>query len=272
MSNNQADACAELETRIPELPSIMRRHGWGVASMLMHKWLNSGANSNPEHGVHDTITVRMDWVLHFNRALAVYQAAKNGKVWVNEAAQNEIIRKLINIKSRLPAVVGEKLEIGNVGEGQMRHPGNVVQFHDDWHVQFREVKQSLLNPLIDDLYGALGNFSFYYLVKGWIERLPGKDGQPRYKVTINKVGVYVRDSYDFNDKPWEFSQPLGVFGCSPLYIGNGLKLQGSSKRYYVNNSDFREWRRKYGKGHGGDFLVFSDIKVFDTNDSFEFSK
>jgi hypothetical protein len=41
-------------------------------------------------------------------------------------------------------------------------------------------------------------------------------------------------------------------------------------RYYVNNADFREWRKKYGKGFGGDFMVFSDIKVFDTNDSFQF--
>jgi hypothetical protein len=34
----------------------------------------------------------------------------------------------------------------------------------------------------------------------------------------------------------------------------------------------RDWRDKYGKGRGGDFLVFSNIKRFDTNDSFEFLK
>jgi hypothetical protein len=216
----------------------------------------------------------MAWVLKFGRALAVYNAAKADKVWVNEKAKGMIIEKLIKRKARLPSAVGERLEIGNVGEGEMLHPGNWLQFHNDWQVQFREIKQSLVSPLIDDLYGALGDFSFYFLVKGWVERLEDKGGKPHYKVTINKVGVYVRDSYDFNDEVWYnkiIPQPLGIFGCKPLYIGNRKKL-GSGERYWVDNKDFRDWREKYGKGYGGDFLVFTGIKVFDSNDSFEFPK
>jgi hypothetical protein len=266
--SSKDDKCAELKTRIPELPNIMRAHGWGRASLLMERWLNMGANNSPEHGSHDTLTIQMAWVLSFGRALAVYQGAKAKKVWVNEAGQNEIIKKLIRLKNRLPSAVGEKQEIGNVGEGEMLHPGNWHRFHKDWQVQFREVEQSLMSPTIDDLYGALGDFSFYYLVKGWVERLEDKGGQPRYKVTINKVGVYVRDDYDFNDKPFK-RQPLGIFGCNPPYIGNRF-MPLSGKRYYVENKDFREWRAKHGKGRGGDFMVFSNIKRFDTDDSFEF--
>jgi hypothetical protein len=40
--------------------------------------------------------------------------------------------------------------------------------------------------------------------------------------------------------------------------------------YYVTNEDFRKWRKKYGNGMGGDFLVFSDIKVIDVSDVFYF--
>ena len=266
-NNKKTDACAELKTRIPELPYIMSMHGWGIAARLMDRWLHLGANSVPEQGVHDTTTVQMNWVLSFPIAAEVYDKAHAEKVWVNEAAQRRIEKDLIRGRGLLPKEIGERLEIGNVGEGEFLHPGNWLQFHKNWQVQLREVKQSIIKSPIDELYGALGDFSFYYLVKGWVEHIADKGGSPRYKVTINRVGVYIRDSYDFNGP-----QTLGFWGCNPIYIGNGLKLQGSSNRYHVTNGDFRTWREKYGRGYGGDFLVFSNIKRFNTNDSFEFSK
>jgi len=58
-------------------------------------------------------------------------------------------------------------------------------------------------------------------------------------VTITEVGVYVRDSFDFNDH----SQFLGFWG---------------HRDTPVNNATFREWRTKFSKG--GDYEVFSDIK------------
>jgi hypothetical protein len=39
---------------------------------------------------------------------------------------------------------------------------------------------------------------------------------------------------------------------------------------YVDNEAFRDWRDQYGNGKGGDYLVFSDIKVINVNDTFEF--
>ena len=268
-SFENTDPCVELKTRIPELPSIMRRHGWIISASLMEKWLKAGANSNPESSLdHDITTVRMDWVLSHGRALASYQSAKAKKVWMSEAAKTRIVDTLIRKKGRLPKTVGEKLEIGNVGEKQRRDSGNALQFHNEWQVQYYEYKENKLISPLDDMYGALGDFSFYYLAKGHVERLPDQGGQPRYRVTLNKIGVYVKDSYDFNDKKYRPSQPLGFWGCKSPYIGRlPLPLQGHR---YVNNEDFREWRTKYGKGFGGDFLVFSDIKVFDTNDTFEF--
>ena len=280
-------ACDDLETRIPALVGVMANHGWGRGSMLLHRWLHLGANDKPKHGVHDLNTVRMDWVLIYGRALSAYRAAKENRIWVNEKAQEVIIGKLIERKGvRLPEKVGDRVDIGNIGEGQPRNPGNVLGFHNDWQVQYKEVAQSKFTSPMDDLYAALGDFSFYFLVKGFVERLEDQSGQPRYRVTVNKVGAYVMDSYDFNDthaketmrgralswlasKPFTnvgASQPLGIWGCQPPYVGK----EPGINRHYVNNYDFREWRRKYGKGRGGDFLVFSDIKVFDTDDSFEF--
>jgi hypothetical protein len=57
-------------------------------------------------------------------------------------------------------------------------------------------------------------------------------------MTVDEVGVYVKDSFDF-----EGDQFLGFWGYRDTPY---------------NNSDFREWRM--ANHAGGDFLVFSDIK------------
>ena len=60
----------------------------------------------------------------------------------------------------------------------------------------------------------------------------------KLQVTIEEVGVYVKDSFDFNG-----NQFLGWWGPADVPI---------------NNSDFQRWR---AENHtGGDFLVYSDVK------------
>jgi len=257
----------------------MRNKGMVVGATLMEHWLNNGANDQPERGVHDINTVRMNWVLSFGRAGAVFRRDVRNKVWMTERAKELLVRKLIRREGRLPSKVGEKYaqKIGNVGEGVTLHANNVLRFHEDWYIQTTQVKENPLKSPLDDLYAALGNFSFHYLMKGRVERLEDQGGKPRYRVTFEKVGVYVKDSYDFIDdlvgdgNPLNrvFSQPLGFWGCSPNSVAkHPFPLE--ARRNYVQNRDFREWRKRYGKGHGGDFLVFSNIKVFDVSDSFEF--
>ena len=261
-------ACAKSKPDITELPDIMRRKGWGRGAYLMDRWIHSPANNNAAHGSHDVDTISMAWVLSFGQALVAYKGAKARKVWLSEKAKEAIIEKLIDGKNSRPKAVGERLEIGNLGEGLMRTPSEVAKFHKNWQIQYHPVKQSIFGSPLNDLYAALGDFHFYYLVKGWVERLEDRNGQPRYMATIDKVGVYVMDRYDFNDNEWYtkiVSQPLGDWGCKWPYVSRNPI---SARRRYVNNKSFRDWRKKNNRG--GDFLVFSNIKVFDTNDSFEF--
>ena len=278
------DKCAELRTRIPELPKIMRKQNWIIGAELMEEWLRRGANYRPEIAIPNTDIVQMDWVLSFPRAAKAYQAAIDKKVWLSEKAQERIFRALIRGKVSLPSAAGEKVKFGNIGEGLTRS-SDMKQFHKNWQIQFYEFAQNPVMDPLDDLYAALGDFYFYYLVEGWVERLPDENDKPRYKATITRVGVYVMDSYDFNDinpetnkpntgvrafhlrRPFgsvALSQPLGNWSCK----NNSASKFPLKDYYYVRNIDFRDWREDYGKGRGGDFLVFSDIKVFDTNDSF----
>jgi hypothetical protein len=73
-------------------------------------------------------------------------------------------------------------------------------------------------------------------------------------VYINEVGVYAMDSYDFNDGPdsW-ISQPLGIWDVK----AGEARLRPPGE--YVNNKTFQEFRSKTGRG--GDFMIYSDVKV-----------
>jgi hypothetical protein len=156
---------------------------------------------------------------------------------------------------------------------------------------------------LDGLLAALGRFSFYVIPVGTI------DGNT---VHLDKVGVFVHDSFDFNDdisktndakdiircsvkKNWTIvkvktcSQFLGVWdiegqhlntkGSNPLVnwwnvgytVGSGsieerqqkdMATEPKSKvtsNIYVGNASYRKYRQK--TGHGGDFMIFSDVKV-----------
>jgi hypothetical protein len=269
------DHCRTLETRLPYIPDIMDHLGWTNGEALMRKWFSDPANDDPEKGIPDISTIKIDWVLGYDRAREVYDKAINDKVWMNGPAQNKIIDKLI-IKQgiQLPTMLGIKVAFGNAGAG-ITSAALMQQFNDDYQFQYREVNSnSILDPL-DDLFAALGNFNFNFVTQGTVEYL-GKNanGKDAYKVTLTQVGIYVRDSYDFNDasadwhnpKTW-VSQPLGYWDCAER---NASRTPGPGA-YYVNNEDFRKWRDNYGNGKGGDFLVFSDIKVINVNDTFTFA-
>ncbi|MFM9971738.1 MAG: DUF6402 family protein [Burkholderiales bacterium] len=99
---------------------------------------------------------------------------------------------------------------------------------------------------LDDMSAALGKFSFKVLVQGMVM---GAGRPNQYEVTITDIGVYVRDSYDFNG-----DQLLGYWNETTNKMSMINPLAGEK----VTNKDFRDWRANNAKG--GDFLVFSNIK------------
>jgi hypothetical protein len=65
---------------------------------------------------------------------------------------------------------------------------------DSESVNFRSVNFGFGD--LDDMTAALGNFVFKVAVAGDLERPPGSSST---RVTIRSVGVFIRDSFDFND-------------------------------------------------------------------------
>jgi hypothetical protein len=263
------EACSNPETFIPFIPTIMREKGWGHAARLLNHWFRTPANSVAQHGIPNNSIITMNWVLSFPRAARVFNDAVRKKIWLTKAAQLKI-KELIIREGALPLKIGQTKNFGNVGE----HPQTAYEmerFNTSNQVQFALFHQSPIIAPIDELTAALGNFNFDFVVEGKVEKIKNdthdKNLGSVFSVTINKVGVYVRDSFDFADNRY-YSQPLGFWDGINDYVGK-LNLPESQ---YVDNQSFRDWRTKYGKGFGGAFLVFSDIRVLNTNDEFSFKQ
>ena len=117
------------------------------------------------------------------------------------------------------------------------------------HVNFRPI-ESGYGAVLDSMVAALGNFSIY------VSPIAGEASleQGRTKIRLDKVGFHVMDSFDF-----EGSQSLGYWDEDANRVETGFFFGGTS----VSNESFREWRARDKKG--GDFLVYSDVKIVTLN-------
>ena len=106
------------------------------------------------------------------------------------------------------------------------------------YINTRQVGSVFDSP--DDLMAALGRFNLRMAVSGYVK------GNCAF---ITRVGVYVRDSYDFVG-----DQSLGYWNSRTNYAGKNF-FKGDK----VSNASFRDYAKKTGKG--ADFIVYSDIKI-----------
>ena len=217
---------------IRKIPTIMRNHHWLNAARLMDIWFAKPTSIAPNYGAPDTASIRMDaWVLTFPRARAVYDQLMNDRVWINTAAQAEI-GKMLRHKGCIAPI---SQPFGNLNQ--------TVETHDADYINYRVVSFGVSE--LDDMSAALGKFTFRVLVSGWLTA----GGASGYQVAISEVGIYIRDSYDFQGE-----QDLGYWDDADNAVSMVNPLSGTG----VSNKDFRDWRSKNGRG--GDFIVFSDIK------------
>lgn len=244
---------------ITQIPTVMRAKKWLKGAKLMEKWFAACPNAHPASGIPSTDIITMNWVLTYNRAKIIYDELVKEKVWLNDAAKEEII-----------VLLKRKLLLKNK-KSRFGYPKMPVSVADRDYIQFRKVGGDfdMAFGVMDDLRAALANFVFRMIMSGIVEPLLNEKKLPtgEYKVTIKEVGIYVRDSYDFNDIPGE-DQSLGNWDIDDNSVGRTIFNGGVS----VHNSDFRKWRED--NGVGGDFLVYSDVKYLkqDTDNTFTFKK
>lgn len=232
-----------------KIREIMLANRWEKGAALIGRWIERSPAVKPAYSSSVTDIISMDWVLGFPNARRVYDQLIRDQVWINAAAQRVLVERL---KAKNLLSSSTKVSFGDLS----RSPEIL---HAD-HINTRRV--SITFPF-DDLDAALGTFDFHVAVAGdvapiWAPPVKGRRAPARKLtgrlITLKEVGVYTRDSYDFDGDDWPLE--LGYWDESDNSVSL-MSFSSTAKR--VANADFRRWRTD--NNHGGDFLVFSrDVK------------
>jgi hypothetical protein len=233
-------------TKINDIPGIMRSRGWTQGAQLMDKWFNGPPLSKPFYVSPDLTTITIAWVLGFARARTVYDKMVNDKVWSNDNAKQVMadnFRKLGILKAYI--------------KQSTKFPFNLTSLSAQDQHGLHTNHGKVGGYDLDGLTAALGHFSIYVTpLVG--EIVPEGIG---YLINVQKVAFHVMDSYDF-----EGSQYLGTWDVKDKSVSNTPPLPYDSNLgpdLAVFNVDFKEWRMANRKG--GDFQVYSDVKVLSLN-------
>lgn len=232
------------------IPYIMRAKGWRNGARLLDRWFEGDASTDkaavsPEY-------VKISWVLSFERARLALEKVLAAKVWTSAAAQQVIAGRL----AEWGCLRSWRVHFGDFQKSGPALHADHVQYA--FYTDYRDFSQP---STWDDLLAALGNFAFYFVVGGSVEP-ENRHNLGSYRVTITRIGVYIRDDFDFEGDQflgiWALPDYAGVDACpAPLPPVLGC---------YTTNETFRQWRDEFKKG--GDYHVYSDLKIIRTNDSF----
>jgi hypothetical protein len=185
----------------------------------------------------------MKWALNFPRAISAYRELRS-IIW---GPKTDSLRKS---KDELFHKLRADGKFTNRAQSFGGTQVSAVDLHETAHMNRRLVGENLSGKIIDpldDLYCALGAFNLHLAASGTVQPIQGaKPGLTTHQVKIDRLGFYVRDCYDFNNE-----QLLGFWGA------NGVSRVPGAGLYTIENSTFRSWRAKHGRG--GDFIVFSDV-------------
>jgi hypothetical protein len=236
---------------LTNIPRIMRGKAWLNGARLLDIWFSRSHAIAPNYSSPEESTIKMDsWVLRFQRAREVYAQLVRDRIWANQAAQ----QRLANLLRQQGLLGSASRSFGALNSS--------VPLQDRSYVNFRAIPEG---SDFDDMTAALGAFVLRVVVAGTVapQRAVGGAAPSAFDVEISEVGVYVRDSFDFEGDQylgcWS-DNPDGFLPLMPPEPGMGMGFAPFRPPVFspVGNRDFREWRRRTGRG--GDFLVFSDLK------------
>ncbi len=303
----QGKVCYVDVFKLTDLPGIMDQKGWKVSAAIMRKWLESekylmskeekeGETDSRQYPskLVDTSIVTMSWALSFPRIKKEYDSIFGGTdfskllastgffkpnpaKYESVAARRELVKRLSK---------AGKFTLQQESFGNLQAP--VTEVNDLWQFQYHVIGGKLFNfseygkaaiketflsdPDLDDMWGALADCLMKIAGEGTVTPKIKKVGTglqvEYYEVSVKKIGVYIRDTYDFNGE-----QYLGHWSkTSSPYVR--LYLRGESRGdcpddyVEVNNDRFRAHQALTGKG--GDLLIFSDVLVTQLSKPFTF--
>lgn len=192
----------------------------------------------------------MAWLLKYLRANAALDVLKQ------RLATPAALAQLKKLMASQPLVGKASFLIENAADP--------VALHSRWQFQRSPLVESSVTAM-DDLSGALGRFMFYAaLLEGEVTGSP-------LLLRVRKVGLYMRDTYDFigpqylghwNENGMGFPVAAALARAADFEWHLAAYSINHGWMTAINNSDFDNYRKKTGQGN--DLLVFSDVLPFDT--------
>jgi hypothetical protein len=181
------------DSLLTEIPYEMEWNHWKEGAELLETWFERPLAIAPNYSAPVTNIIKIDWVLQFPRAKAVFDEMLKNRIWTNPASQ-----------TRLAEIFKQKTLTGSTF-GDLSRP--VTEIDERW-VNSRPVSSG---ATVDALTAALGGFTLQVAVAGKALRQP----TGAVELTIEEIGIYVKDSFDFNGP-----QFLGVWGYRDDPVNN----------------------------------------------------
>ncbi|WP_158226594.1 DUF6402 family protein [Pseudomonas congelans] len=277
--------------KLSDVPGYMDSLGWKVSAALMRKWFSSSARemtldeklgrtppSKYPSALVDTTTVKLDWILSFERAKAVYQSALSSSLFGTYGFDIPEARDQLARRIKRAGLFTTRVEVF----GDLSSPP--IWQHEHWQFRLFKIDTTQIDrgkiflSGLDDLFGALASFGLYLSAVGTVTpdteivdtgsacKLVVKT----YQIEITHIAVYARDTYDFIGAQylghWNKDGVEVVFNYileEKIGTLNPSDYQPSGDppdmKLPVGNWSFNEYRKKHNKG--GDMLIFSDLKT-----------
>ncbi|TFW32185.1 DUF6402 family protein [Massilia horti] len=245
------------------IPGAMDNMGWKVAAKMMRQWFSTepayvmpekvrnSEIATPVTRYDDQIIKMKSWALNFPRCVEPLEHLVMN--WDTPAGL-KLLKKRLKDKGWTP---GSNITLGTT---------RMKAYELNMTSQVNRVEFGSLLDTFDDMYGALGKATVKIAVVGESKGNPA--GIDIFE--IEKLGVYIRDTYDFNDDGI-VSEPLGIWSKERCLSKEEIaawwlmELRDRFKMFPgfvpVFNSDFRRWQQAHNSG--GDFVVLSDVMWID---------
>ncbi|MDY7579207.1 DUF6402 family protein [Herbaspirillum sp. RTI4] len=266
---------------LDEIPGAMDNMGWTIAPKLMRRWFanplfrmsqdmrkNNARDVNGAEIELDSMTLKpeqyddqilkMEWVLGFERVKKLAFEFIKTPNWKTPNGV-DLLRKRLTKQGWKPGKL-LPVKLGHAGMGA-RELDSVCQMNFHSYIDPR--------TNMDEFLGAIGSFTFKVAVVGAASWGPIKGNV----FTIKKVGLYIRDTYDFNGKyeslgVWSRARCLSLADVAAFYVAAArMDWLSIIKKFLgfvsVSNEDFRRWQDKHYSG--GDFIIYSDVLWLDAD-------
>lgn len=274
-----------------DIPGAMDAIGWPVAAKIQRRWFAGTLNyANTDegavHGINqngqpfpssmiDTTTCTLDWILRFPRAKEAFELLQRPEWLFSGKAINALNSTFRKVAPTSQCLSTWKVCSGNIDEYHRRFHFQHITVDTNFISKSKMAIKGSIDPLwMDDLYGALGAFSFYVAVDSfsWLFYRNG-----RARLEIYGLSIYARDVFTFLDRSdQKGTQYLGHWNKTGFIVipeatiaGELAKSDGymypvavnnlvtERKVYYpVRNKDYRNWQIKHQQG--GDFIIYSN--------------